>query len=133
MLDFTEFKNEFINGCRDELAGVARFSPYSKIELEEHSITKAQRGELTGLIFKEPGTVPASESRRLVLPSGNAGSISARSNKVARSFIEESSRALSKRASLVMPSESRRLLVMTARKSPDLISAMSAKPQPVSR
>ena len=59
MLDFTEFKNEFINGCRDELAGVARFSPYSKIELEEHSITKAQRGELTGLIFKEPGTVCA--------------------------------------------------------------------------
>ena len=59
MLDFTEFKNEFINGCRDELAGVARFSPYSKIELEEHIITKAQRGELTGLIFKEPGTICA--------------------------------------------------------------------------
>ena len=59
MLDFTEFKNEFINGCRSELAGVARFSPYSSIELEEHSITKAQRGELTGLIFKEPGTMCA--------------------------------------------------------------------------
>ena len=59
MLDFTEFKNEFINGCRNELAGVARFSPYSSIELEEQIITKAQRGELTGLIFKEPGTVCA--------------------------------------------------------------------------
>ena len=59
MLDFTEFKNEFINGCRNELAGVARFSPYSGIELEEQIITKAQRGRLTGLIFKEPGTVCA--------------------------------------------------------------------------
>ena len=59
MLDFTEFKNEFINGCRNELAGVARFSPYSNIELKEQIITKAQRGELTGLIFKEPGTVCA--------------------------------------------------------------------------
>lgn len=59
MLEFTEFKNEFINGCRDELAGVARFSPYGMIELEEQSITKAQRGELTGLIFKEPGTLCA--------------------------------------------------------------------------
>lgn len=59
MLDFTEFKKEFISGCRNELAGVTRFSPYSGIELEEHSVTKAQRGVLTGLIFSEPGTVCA--------------------------------------------------------------------------
>ena len=59
MLDFTEFKNEFINSCRNELTGVARFSPYGNIEIEERSVRKAQRGELTGLIFREPDTVCA--------------------------------------------------------------------------
>lgn len=58
MLDFTEFKKEFITGCRKELAGMA-FSASGGVELEERSIRKAQRGELAGLIFKTPDTVCA--------------------------------------------------------------------------
>lgn len=59
MLEFTEFKKEFIEGCRDELAGIALSSSVGSIEIEERSITKAQRGELAGLIFKTPDTVCA--------------------------------------------------------------------------
>ena len=58
MLDFTEFKKEFITGCRKELAGMA-LSAFGSVELEERSIRKAQRGELAGLIFKTPDTVCA--------------------------------------------------------------------------
>jgi len=59
MLDFTEFKREFVTGCRDILAKMAAASPSDGIEIEERSITKAQRGELAGLIFKAPDTVCA--------------------------------------------------------------------------
>lgn len=59
MLDFTEFKKEFVAGCRNELADLARIASFGGIELEERSITKAQRGELSGLIFKAPDTICA--------------------------------------------------------------------------
>lgn len=59
MLEFAEFKKEFVAGCRNELAGMALASSLGSIEIEERSITKAQRGELAGLIFKTPDTVCA--------------------------------------------------------------------------
>lgn len=56
MLDFAQFKEEFITGCRDALhsqtntiAGMG-----NDIEISEGTICKPQIGKLTGLCFKRP-------------------------------------------------------------------------------
>ena len=59
MLSFTEFKNEFIPDCRSLVAAIAADSMYKDIEIEERTVAKAQRGNLTGLIFRTPESVCA--------------------------------------------------------------------------
>ena len=59
MLNFAEFKTEFITDCRNLLTAIAASGVYQDVELEERSVAKAQRGELTGLLFKAPETICA--------------------------------------------------------------------------
>ena len=59
MLNYAEFKKEFVTNCQDLLAAIAAGSGHKDVELEERRITKAQRGELAGLIFRAPDTVGA--------------------------------------------------------------------------
>ena len=59
MLDFREFKSEFIASCRSNIASFTDCFGCGDIEIEERSVTKAQRGPLNGLIFRGPETVAA--------------------------------------------------------------------------
>lgn len=52
MLNMTDFKKEFINSCRKELCA----SGASCYRIEERNVSKAQRGELNGLLFLRPGS-----------------------------------------------------------------------------
>lgn len=55
MLDYYTFKDEFVSCCSKALAGTAFAadgSPIAGIQIEEKPVTKAQFGQLTGLIFK---------------------------------------------------------------------------------
>lgn len=52
MLGFTEFKNEFVTRCSERLAACTGACAGSGVKIEEQRITKAQLGELTGLIFR---------------------------------------------------------------------------------
>lgn len=56
MLDYTGFKNEFITLCRQKLDESAFASTSNKVFIEEHTVKKAQYGELTGLIFRTGGS-----------------------------------------------------------------------------
>jgi hypothetical protein len=58
MLNFSEFKDSFITDCRRRLDAAAQRG-CGDIEIEERSVTKAQRGALSGIIFKAPDTVCA--------------------------------------------------------------------------
>lgn len=59
MLGFREFKDEFISSCRSSIASFTDCFDCGDIEIEERSVTKAQRGSLSGLIFRAPGTIAA--------------------------------------------------------------------------
>lgn len=63
MLDYAEFKKEFVTDCQSLVAAIAANSDdnnvYANVEIEERSVTKAQRGKLAGLIFRTPDTVCA--------------------------------------------------------------------------
>lgn len=59
MLDFREFKSEFIAACRSNIASFTECFDCGDIEIEERSVNKAQRGPLNGLIFRATGTVAA--------------------------------------------------------------------------
>ena len=59
MLDFTDFKTALVAGCRSMLDAIPEDSILKNIELEERSVTKAQRGELSALLFRVPGTACA--------------------------------------------------------------------------
>lgn len=59
MLSFSEFKNEFIKGCTDSLAANSHYHPNNKIVIDERQLTKAQQGNLTGLIFRAGDSVCA--------------------------------------------------------------------------
>ena len=59
MLDFTDFKTALVAGCRSMLDAIPDDSIFKSIELEERSVTKAQRGELSALLFRAPGTACA--------------------------------------------------------------------------
>ncbi|MBE6028212.1 MAG: hypothetical protein E7227_06400 [Clostridiales bacterium] len=59
MLDFTDFKTALVAGCRSMLDAIPEDSILKNIELEERSVTKAQRGELSALLFRAPGTACA--------------------------------------------------------------------------
>lgn len=63
MLDYADFKKEFIANCRGLLADIAATgdadSEFGGVEIEQRSVTKAQRGELAGLIVRTPNTVCA--------------------------------------------------------------------------
>lgn len=59
MLSFTEFKNEFIKCCQSLVTAIASAGTYKDVEIEERMVAKAQRGNLTGLIFKTPESVCA--------------------------------------------------------------------------
>lgn len=52
MLSFSEFKNEFIRGCTDSLIAQTHGRADDKIVIDERTLTKAQHGDLTGLIFR---------------------------------------------------------------------------------
>lgn len=52
MLSFSEFKNEFIKGCTDSLIAQTHGRADDKIVIDERTLTKAQHGDLTGLIFR---------------------------------------------------------------------------------
>lgn len=52
MLSFSEFKNEFIKGCTDSLITHTHDRADDKIVIDERTLTKAQYGNLTGLIFR---------------------------------------------------------------------------------
>lgn len=51
MLDLMDFKKEFVSLCRDALY---RSGPID-MEIEERKVSKAQRGELNGLLFRKKG------------------------------------------------------------------------------
>ncbi len=51
MLDLISFKNEFISLCRHELCETGP----ADMEIEERTVTKAQRGMLNGLLFRKEG------------------------------------------------------------------------------
>lgn len=55
MLNMMEFKNEFVDRCRSELTNVWP----EAMEIEEKTVHKAQRGDLTGLCFTSPGSICA--------------------------------------------------------------------------
>ena len=59
MLDFREFKSEFIASCKNDIESLTDIFGCEDIEIEERSVTKAQYGNLTGLIFRAPDTVAA--------------------------------------------------------------------------
>ncbi len=59
MLNFSEFKDQFITDCRKRLEAAAVSQARNDVEIEERQVNKAQRGELNGIIFKAPGTVCA--------------------------------------------------------------------------
>lgn len=59
MLDFREFKSEFVSACRSNIASFTECFGCGDIEIEERSVTKAQRGPLSGLIFRTSDTVAA--------------------------------------------------------------------------
>ena len=59
MLDFREFKSEFVAACRSNIASFTECFGCRDIEIEERSVTKAQRGHLNGLIFRTSDTVAA--------------------------------------------------------------------------
>ncbi len=55
MLDYYSFKDEFVTRCNEALAGGSHDTPdypVVGIKIEEKTVTKAQFGQLTGLIFK---------------------------------------------------------------------------------
>ena len=56
MLDYSAFKSEFINLCRQRLSECSAVSPENEIFIEETAVKKAQSGQLTGLIFRTRGS-----------------------------------------------------------------------------
>ena len=56
MLDYYSFKNEFVTRCRERLSGSVGGGTAGDIIIEERPVTKAQLGELTGLIFRASGS-----------------------------------------------------------------------------
>lgn len=59
MLNFTDFKKEFITTCKNDISSLACRTGCDNIEIEERSVTKAQQGKLTGLVFRSPDTAAA--------------------------------------------------------------------------
>lgn len=59
MLSFSEFKNEFIKGCTDSLIAHTHDRADDEIVIDERTLTKAQYGDLTGLIFRAGDSVCA--------------------------------------------------------------------------
>ncbi|MBE6019817.1 MAG: hypothetical protein E7230_05770 [Clostridiales bacterium] len=59
MLDFMDFKTALTTGCRSMLDTIPADSGFNGVRIEERTVAKAQRGELSGLIFRMPETVCA--------------------------------------------------------------------------
>ena len=56
MLDYNSFKGEFVSSCRERLAAGSHSFTGGCITIEEKTVTKAQYGDLTGLIFRADGS-----------------------------------------------------------------------------
>ena len=54
-MDFSDFKREFVSCCRSSLSALVDPSADSDFSIEERVVTKAQKGELSALIFRSPG------------------------------------------------------------------------------
>lgn len=55
MLDFTGFKSEFVSCCKSSLSALVDPSTDHDFMIEERTVTKAQVGKLSALIFRSPG------------------------------------------------------------------------------